>query len=188
MPPGRFSIPIGWPRRGPSFSASARMKTSLSPPGLVVVRTRIGRVGQSCAAAPPTDAAKAKSVVSKSVASKSHDERRTDVISLGIGSELSIFCRRRARSGDPVAVGGEAEQPLDAIVARRARLRDPPLVGAAGREFPVIGRPGLVAIVDLQHFGGVFERHLVGTAEIGKDVVARPVAAGAPLDRIAVIF
>ena len=51
MPPGRFSITSGSPSFGPSFSASARMNTSLMPPGLVVVSTRIGRSGQSAAAA-----------------------------------------------------------------------------------------------------------------------------------------
>ncbi len=50
------------------------MKTSLMPPALAVVRTRIGRVGQeSCAVAQAVDAAKATSV-----AESVSDERRTD--------------------------------------------------------------------------------------------------------------
>src|SRR5262245_27794920 len=51
MPPGRFSTTSGWPRRTRSSSPRARMNTSLMPPALVVVSTRIGRDGKSCAAA-----------------------------------------------------------------------------------------------------------------------------------------
>jgi hypothetical protein len=45
MPPGRFSTTIGCPQRLSSSSPSARMKMSLIPPALVVVKARIGRAG-----------------------------------------------------------------------------------------------------------------------------------------------
>ena len=48
-----------------------------------------------------------------------------------------------------------------------------------------MGVVGLVAVVDLQNLGGVFERHFVGPAEIGEHVIPRPVAARSPLDRVA---
>src|SRR5208282_1862921 len=77
MPPGRFSTTIGWPRRAPNLSPSARMKTSLMPPGLVVVSARIGRVGQSCATAPKADETSAITM-----ARQTRDERRKDDFSL----------------------------------------------------------------------------------------------------------
>jgi hypothetical protein len=53
------------------------MKTSLMPPGLVVVSTRIGRVGQSSAAAP-----NAVQTNVKAVAAMMKNERRTIFLSL----------------------------------------------------------------------------------------------------------
>src|SRR3981081_703651 len=49
MPPGRFSTTTGCPQRLCSSSPSARIKMSLIPPALVVVRALIGRDGYSCA-------------------------------------------------------------------------------------------------------------------------------------------
>src|SRR5262249_42064698 len=115
MPPGRFSTTIGWPSRSRSFSPSARMKTSLMPPGLAVVSARIGRFGQSWA-----DAANVVAIKTKIVAIRRIDKQST-----------AHAPRNFSRSGNPIAVRGEPEQALHAIITRRARLRDPPLVGAA---------------------------------------------------------
>src|SRR5580700_4486368 len=143
------------------------MKTSLMPPALVVVSARIGRVGQSSAEAP-----KAGSMSATTAAKAKRIEQRTDNFSL----------KTCTMSRDAIAVGGEAEQPLHPVIARRARRGDAPLLGAAGLEFPEIRVPRLTAVVDLQHFGGIFQWHFVGPAEIGKHIIARPVAARAPFD------
>src|SRR3954452_10001944 len=99
----------------------------------------------------------------------------------------AALLRPRARSArfQPIAVVGEAEQPLDAVITRRARLRDAPLVRSAGRKLPMLRPAWLIIVVDLQYFRGVLDRHFVRPAEIGEDVVARPVPARPPFDRIA---
>src|SRR5262249_48311000 len=95
---------------------------------------------------------------------------------------------RLSRRSEPVTVLGEAEQPLHAVIARRARLRDAPMIRATGRELPVVRPARQVAVVDLQHVGGVFDRYLVRPTEIGEHVVARSVPPGPPLHRIAVVL
>lgn len=45
LPPGRFSMTIGWPRFLRNSSASAQTKMSLVPPALVVLMMRIGFAG-----------------------------------------------------------------------------------------------------------------------------------------------
>ncbi len=64
---------------------------------------------------------------------------------------------------------------------------DAPLVGAAGRKAPFIRPPVGVARVDLQHLRGAFDRHFFGTGEIGEDIVARPMPADTPFDRMAAL-
>src|SRR6187397_1730893 len=94
--------------------------------------------------------------------------------------------RTRSTRFQPIAVVGETEQPLDAVITRRARLRDAPLVRSARRKFPMLRPARHVVVADLQHFRGVLDRHFLRPAEIGEDVVAGPVPARPPFDRIAV--
>src|SRR3954470_7875547 len=98
--------------------------------------------------------------------------------------------RPRARSArfQPIAVVGETEQPLYAVISRRARLRDAPLVRPAGRKLPMPRPARHIIVVDLQHFRGVLDRHFVRPAEIDEDVVAGSVPARPPFDRIAVLL
>src|ERR1700761_2629168 len=91
------------------------------------------------------------------------------------------FLARPSPLAQPVAVGGEAEQALHAVITRRTRLGDAPLIGAAGPKLPVFGAARLIAVVDLHDFGGVFDRQFVRTAEISEHIVARAVTARTPL-------
>src|SRR6516162_3480369 len=146
------------------------MKTSLMPPGLAVVSARIGRFGQSWADA-------ATVVAMKTMAIKRRDKQST-----------AHTPRNFSRSGNPIAVRGETEQALHAIITRPTRLRDPPLVGAAPHVFPVSPIARLVGVVDLQDLGGIFRRHLVRSAEIGEDITSRSVPSGTPFDRVAAVL
>jgi hypothetical protein len=61
------------------------MNTSLMPPGLVVVSTRIGRSGQSAAAAPKHGMSRAKQAI------KYQNERRTDVLPSRFAARLACL-------------------------------------------------------------------------------------------------
>src|SRR6202030_353529 len=69
---------------------------------------------------------------------------------------------------------------------RRAGV-DAPFVVAALGPGPVIGIADLVFLVHLLDLGGVFDHHLFRANEISKDVVAWPVPADAPFDRVAIV-
>src|SRR5579885_2074830 len=59
---------------------------------------------------------------------------------------------------------------------------DPPLIHSAGRPGPIFRSPRLVALADARDLGGVFDDDLVGTDEIGEDIVSGPVPSDAPFD------
>src|SRR5690348_2822190 len=82
---------------------------------------------------------------------------------------------------------GEADAAFGLVHAlRRARI-DAPLVVAPRLPGPILGIADLVALVHLLDLGGVFDHHFLGADEIGEDVVAGPVPADAPFDRMAVL-
>src|SRR6478735_5538973 len=84
------------------------------------------------------------------------------------------------------SVGGREEDALLGFLQGGAGWRrDAPLVDAAGRPLPVLGAARLVVLVDLLHFGGVLDDDAERIDEVVEEVVAGPVPARAPLDRVA---
>ena len=61
------------------------------------------------------------------------------------------------------------------------------MIEPAGRPFPIFGFAHTVIVIDLLHFPGVFNRELSRTAEIGEDIISRPMPARPPFDRITMI-
>src|SRR5262249_36486542 len=79
------------------------------------------------------------------------------------------------RRGENLAAHGGAQ-------AVRRMTGHIPAAWTAGEFGPVLGRVRHVGrLVDLLHLGGVFGDEAVRLDEIGEDIVARPVAADAPL-------
>jgi len=58
-PPGTFSMMIGWPSVSPSVGCRMRASESIGPPAANGTTMVIGRLGQSSALAPETNAASA---------------------------------------------------------------------------------------------------------------------------------
>ncbi len=96
--------------------------------------------------------------------------------------------RASAIAGPASALGYKIVEGLHALPARGVRGRHAPLIKTSGRPFPVVGSVEFVAVVDLQHFGRVFERAFFGAGEIAEGVVAWAVSAKAPFEGIAAVM
>src|SRR6185437_14712971 len=64
---------------------------------------------------------------------------------------------------------------------------DAPMIQPPGRPFPLLRRLGAVAGVDLLHFGGQLDRHVLGAEKIAEHIVAGAVAARTPFEAAAVV-
>src|SRR6185295_6653024 len=95
-------------------------------------------------------------------------------------------------SPSPVAAILGAEQAFRELDFRlrglhpgRGRGRRAPQIAVAGRISPFARFAHAMVVAYFLDFSGVFDDEIVGSDEIGKDVVARAMAPKSPLDRMA---